>query len=102
MICNIIYIVKRSYYYTRERIFSDFFFFFQLHSLEDNSCSEVCHCKAGESLTCQTICVEIEPCETEIAYYHHESPAYIAFRGRCMCYVGRFICMRPKMGKHHD
>uniref|UniRef100_A0A2S2NAC9 GDNF family receptor alpha-3 n=1 Tax=Schizaphis graminum TaxID=13262 RepID=A0A2S2NAC9_SCHGA len=72
----------------------------RLHSLEDNSCSEVCHCKTGESLTCQTICVEVEPCETEIAYYHHESPAYIAFRGRCVCYVGRFICMRPKMGSY--
>ncbi|XP_025421932.1 uncharacterized protein LOC112691756 [Sipha flava] len=72
----------------------------RLHSLEDNSCSEVCHCKSVESLTCQTICVEVEPCETEIAYYHHESPAYIAFRGRCVCYVGRFICMRPKMGSY--
>ncbi|XP_050527441.1 uncharacterized protein LOC126897695 [Daktulosphaira vitifoliae] len=72
----------------------------RLHSLEDNSCSEVCHCKPGESLTCQTICVETEPCETEIAFYHHESPAYIAFRGRCICYVGRFICMRPKLGTY--
>ncbi|XP_050426715.1 uncharacterized protein LOC126837037 [Adelges cooleyi] len=68
----------------------------RLHSLEDNSCSEVCNCKIGESLTCQTVCVEVEPCHTEIAFYHHESPAYIAFRGRCICYVGRFICMRPK------
>ncbi|VVC33180.1 GDNF/GAS1 [Cinara cedri] len=72
----------------------------RLHSLEDNSCSEVCHCKAGESLTCQTICVEVEACESEIAYYHHDSPAYIAFRGRCVCYAGRFICMRPKMGTY--
>ncbi|CAH1393881.1 unnamed protein product [Nezara viridula] len=57
-------------------------------------CSEVCLCRDG-SLTCNTICVERLPCQTDFAFYNHAAPAYQAYRGRCLCYSGRFICMRP-------
>lgn len=35
------------------------------------------------------------PCKTEFAYYNHAAPSYQAYRGRCLCYSGRFICMKP-------
>lgn len=35
------------------------------------------------------------PCKTEFAFYNHAAPAYQAYRGRCLCYSGRFICMKP-------
>lgn len=55
----------------------------------------MCHCQIGEHLECRTICVKRAACKTEFAFYNHAAPAYQAYRGRCMCYSGRFICMRP-------
>ncbi|XP_072376102.1 uncharacterized protein, partial [Diabrotica undecimpunctata] len=62
---------------------------------EEFECSDVCECEIGEKLTCRTICIDRMPCKTEFAYYNHAAPAFQAFRGRCLCYSGRFICMKP-------
>jgi hypothetical protein len=43
---------------------------------------------------------QLAPCRTSLAYYSHASPAFQAFRGRCLCYSGRFICMRPPHGEY--
>lgn len=41
------------------------------------------------------------PCKTEFAYYNHAAPAYQAYRGRCLCYSGRFICIKPAPSDIH-
>lgn len=70
--------------------------------LDDAECSELCTCGGGDSLalTCHALCVPLAPCRTSLAYYSHAAPAYQAFRGRCLCYSGRFICMRPPPGEY--
>lgn len=40
------------------------------------------------------------PCKTDFAYYNHAAPSYQAYRGRCICYSGRFICMKPMPGDY--
>ncbi|XP_066602971.1 uncharacterized protein [Prorops nasuta] len=67
----------------------------RLYREDEPECSELCHCGEGEILACSTICVELSPCKTDFAFYNHEAPAYQAHRGPCLCYSGRFICMRP-------
>ncbi|XP_033213894.1 uncharacterized protein LOC117170961 [Belonocnema kinseyi] len=67
----------------------------RLYRDDEPDCSELCQCGEGEVLVCNTICVESSPCKTDFAYYNHAAPAYQAYRGRCLCYSGRFICMRP-------
>lgn len=62
---------------------------------DEPECSEVCQCHPGDTLSCNTVCVARTPCRTDYAFYNHASPAYQAYRGRCLCYSGRFICMRP-------
>ncbi|XP_034240148.1 uncharacterized protein LOC117644647, partial [Thrips palmi] len=70
-------------------------FCLQFQRPDEPECSEVCQCHPGDSLSCNTVCVARTPCRTEYAFYNHASPAYQAYRGRCLCYSGRFICMRP-------
>lgn len=72
----------------------------QIYSLDDPECSELCFCTDTLALSCHTICVPLEPCRTALAFYSHASPAYQAFRGRCLCYSGNFICMRPQPGEY--
>ncbi|XP_053698550.1 uncharacterized protein LOC128745501 [Sabethes cyaneus] len=74
----------------------------RLYMLDDAECSELCTCGGGDSLalTCHALCVPLAPCRTSLAYYSHAAPAYQAFRGRCLCYSGRFICMRPPPGEY--
>ncbi|XP_052902826.1 uncharacterized protein LOC128310265 [Anopheles moucheti] len=74
----------------------------RLYILDDAECSELCTCGGGDSLalTCHALCVPLFPCRTALAYYSHAAPAYQAFRGRCLCYSGRFICMRPPPGEY--
>ncbi|PNF37375.1 hypothetical protein B7P43_G17199 [Cryptotermes secundus] len=67
----------------------------RLYRDDEPECSELCQCNEGESLSCNTVCVERAPCKTDFAFYNHAAPAYQAYRGRCLCYSGRFICMRP-------
>ncbi|XP_048510937.1 uncharacterized protein LOC105684340 isoform X1 [Athalia rosae] len=67
----------------------------RLYRDDEPECSELCQCGEGEVLVCNTICVESSPCKTDFAFYNHAAPAYQAYRGRCLCYSGRFICMRP-------
>ncbi|XP_044016202.1 uncharacterized protein LOC122857839 isoform X2 [Aphidius gifuensis] len=67
----------------------------RLYREDEPECSELCQCGEGEVLVCNTICVESSPCKTNFAFYNHAAPAYQAYRGRCLCYSGRFICMRP-------
>lgn len=73
---------------------------FQIYSLDDAECSELCFCTDSLVLTCHALCVPIAPCRTALAFYSHASPAYQAFRGRCLCYSGKFICMRPPPGEY--
>ncbi|XP_006619963.1 uncharacterized protein LOC102673215 isoform X1 [Apis dorsata] len=67
----------------------------RLYREDEPECSELCQCGEGEVLICNTICVDSSPCKTDFAFYNHEAPAYQAHRGPCLCYSGRFICMRP-------
>ncbi|CAH1117369.1 unnamed protein product [Phaedon cochleariae] len=69
--------------------------FKRIYHEDEFECSDVCECEVGEKLSCRTICIDRMPCKTEFAYYNHAAPAYQAFRGRCLCYSGRFICMKP-------
>lgn len=72
--------------------------------LDDRECSELCTCGEGAdplALTCHALCVPLAPCRTALAYYSHAAPAYQAYRGRCLCYSGRFICMRPPPGEYN-
>lgn len=75
-------------------------FLYQIYSLDDAECSELCFCTDSLVLTCHALCVPIAPCRTALAFYSHASPAYQAFRGRCLCYSGKFICMRPPPGEY--
>ncbi|XP_057323650.1 uncharacterized protein LOC130666554 isoform X2 [Microplitis mediator] len=67
----------------------------RLYRDNEPECSDLCQCGEGVTLVCNTICVQPSPCKTPFAFYNHAAPAYQAFRGRCLCYSGRFICMRP-------
>ncbi|CAH1953428.1 unnamed protein product [Acanthoscelides obtectus] len=69
--------------------------FKRIYHEDEFECSDICECEVGEKLTCRTICIDRMPCKTEFAYYNHAAPAYQAYRGRCLCYSGRFICMKP-------
>ncbi|MPC52851.1 hypothetical protein E2C01_046730 [Portunus trituberculatus] len=44
-------------------------------------------------------CVENKTCQTNRALYPHNSPYYLAYRGVCVCYAGKFICQKPEPGK---
>lgn len=68
--------------------------------MDDAECSEICFCSNNLALTCHALCVPFKPCRTALAFYSHASPAYQAFRGRCLCYSGNFICMRPQPGEY--
>lgn len=69
--------------------------------MDDVECSELCSCGSDTlALSCHALCVPLAPCRTSLAYYSHAAPAYQAFRGRCLCYSGRFICMRPPPGEY--
>jgi hypothetical protein len=69
--------------------------------MDDVECSELCSCGSDTvALSCHALCVPLAPCRTLLAYYSHAAPAYQAFRGRCLCYSGRFICMRPPPGEY--
>ncbi|KAK0086809.1 hypothetical protein PV325_002489 [Microctonus aethiopoides] len=67
----------------------------RLYRENEPECSDLCQCGVGVMLVCNTICVKSSPCKTDFAFYNHAAPAYQAYRGRCLCYSGRFICMRP-------
>ncbi|XP_017775583.1 PREDICTED: uncharacterized protein LOC108561940 isoform X2 [Nicrophorus vespilloides] len=69
--------------------------FKRIYHEDEYECSDVCECEVGEKLACKTICIDRMPCKTEFAFYNHAAPAYQAYRGRCLCYSGRFICMKP-------
>lgn len=79
-----------------------FYYDTQLYIMDDVECSELCSCGAADTvaLSCHALCVPLAPCRTSLAYYSHAAPAYQAFRGRCLCYSGRFICMRPPPGEY--
>lgn len=76
---------------------------FQLYHDYENDCSEMCYCATG-GLHCQTECIQPISCKSDNAFYKHGAPAYQAFRGRCLCYSSKFICMRPTLGnfKSHE
>jgi len=54
-------------------------------------------CACGEEFHLEVSCAFLVPiekkhCDTDLAYYRHESPFYLEHRGRCICYSGEFIC----------
>ncbi|KAF2361816.1 GDNF/GAS1, partial [Trinorchestia longiramus] len=69
----------------------------RFYTVSDPSCSELCLCHAGKKLVCNVLqCVEARPCATSVAIYIHAAPAFMAYRGECLCYSGNFICVRPE------
>lgn len=75
--------------------------FKRIYHEDEFECSDVCECEVGEKLSCKTICIDRMPCKTEFAFYNHAAPAYQAFRGRCLCYSGHFICMKPAPSEYN-
>ncbi|XP_045481451.1 uncharacterized protein LOC123685686 isoform X5 [Harmonia axyridis] len=75
--------------------------FKRIYHEDEFECSDICECEVGEKLSCKTICIDRMPCKTEFAFYNHAAPAYQAFRGRCLCYSGRFICIKPSPGDYN-
>lgn len=72
---------------------------FQLYrSAELAECTDLCVCEASLQVSCKVACVPRAPCSSRLAHYSHAAPAYQAYRGRCYCYSGSFICMRPNPG----
>ncbi|XP_018331547.1 uncharacterized protein LOC108741291 isoform X2 [Agrilus planipennis] len=72
----------------------------RIYHEDESECSEICKCGRSEELVCKTMCIDRMPCRTEFAFYNHAAPAYQAYRGRCLCYSGRFICMKPAPGDY--
>ncbi|KAF2363199.1 hypothetical protein FHG87_006044 [Trinorchestia longiramus] len=80
----------------------------RLYPNGNKDCSEHCSCSYGSETICtppslacpkQVLkCVEERPCEAKFAVFNHNAPAFQAYRGRCICYSGDFICMRPPPG----
>ncbi|GAB6031689.1 hypothetical protein CHUAL_009440 [Chamberlinius hualienensis] len=69
----------------------------RIFSIEDPSCSLICVCDEMGIRICKNVpCDAKIPCKTETAVYGHSTPAYQAYRGRCICHSGQFICMRPR------
>ncbi|XP_044765670.1 uncharacterized protein LOC123321927 isoform X1 [Coccinella septempunctata] len=75
--------------------------FKRIYHEDEFECSDICECEVSEKLSCKTICIDRMPCKTEFAFYNHAAPAYQAFRGRCLCYSGRFICIKPSPGDYN-
>uniref|UniRef100_A0A1Y1NG70 GDNF/GAS1 domain-containing protein n=2 Tax=Photinus pyralis TaxID=7054 RepID=A0A1Y1NG70_PHOPY len=73
----------------------------RIYHEDESDCSEICKCGKPEELVCKTMCVDRMPCKSEFAFYNHAAPAFQAYRGRCLCYSGRFICMKPAPGDYN-
>ncbi|XP_045615570.1 uncharacterized protein [Procambarus clarkii] len=73
----------------------------RLYKEGDQDCSDLCFCELHEQTKCKVeVCVVSRPCETHYAVYHHNAPAYQAYRGKCVCYSGNFICQRPRQEEY--
>lgn len=74
----------------------------QLYREDKPTCSELCVCSPGGPASCSVLqCLKASSCESrrrEVTYLHNQ-PHYIAHRGNCTCYAGRFICEKPPHGK---
>ncbi|XP_050685108.1 uncharacterized protein LOC126979695 [Leptidea sinapis] len=69
-------------------------------SAELAECTDLCFCEVSLQVSCKVACVPRAPCSSRLAHYSHAAPAYQAYRGRCYCYSGSFICMRPNPGEY--
>ncbi|XP_037876747.1 uncharacterized protein LOC101736650 isoform X2 [Bombyx mori] len=69
-------------------------------SAELAECTDLCVCETTLQVSCKVACVPRAPCSSRLAHYSHAAPAYQAYRGRCYCYSGSFICMRPNPGEY--
>ncbi|KAL4712576.1 hypothetical protein ACJJTC_007592 [Scirpophaga incertulas] len=69
-------------------------------SAELAECTDLCVCEPSLQVSCKVACVPRAPCSSRLAHYSHAAPAYQAYRGRCYCYSGAFICMRPSPGEY--
>ncbi|CAL4073066.1 unnamed protein product [Meganyctiphanes norvegica] len=62
----------------------------------DSTCSELCLCHPNDQLVCRVLdCIEAHTCSNGVAMYTHAMPAYLHKRGKCICYSGNFVCVRP-------
>ncbi|XP_050694108.1 uncharacterized protein LOC126984453 isoform X2 [Eriocheir sinensis] len=72
----------------------------------DSDCSELCTCpeigrgNEPEAKCIALSCMQNKACNTSRANYPHTAPYYLAFRGVCLCYGGRFICQKPEPGEY--
>ncbi|KAK8379344.1 hypothetical protein O3P69_019320 [Scylla paramamosain] len=72
----------------------------------DSDCSQLCKCPVSDrgqepEANCITLsCVENKTCQTSRALYPHNTPYYLAYRGVCVCYAGKFICQKPEPGEY--
>ena len=63
--------------------------------------SEICACKTETvELVCSVISpVPDKPCNSDFAFYSHDSPFYLPHRGGCVCYSGDIICAKEDFTK---
>ncbi|XP_042868218.1 uncharacterized protein LOC122250711 isoform X2 [Penaeus japonicus] len=73
---------------------------------KDKECSDLCHCRRADTrhgdpkATCTTLtCIDTKSCNTTHATFLHTMPHYLAYRGNCVCYAGKFICQKPDPGE---
>lgn len=61
----------------------------------------MCGLGGSEAAICAVLdCLETKSCPSRVGdVWHHGAPKYIAHRGKCICYAGRFICEKPDKGK---
>ncbi|XP_065216009.1 uncharacterized protein Gfrl isoform X2 [Planococcus citri] len=71
----------------------------RLYHDQDVECSELCYC-AGGNLHCQTACIEVKTCKSDMAPYNHMFPAFDGYKGKCVCYSETFVCARPLKGTY--
>lgn len=89
----------RSEWSFQQQLLDGILFPFQLYrSAELAECTDLCFCEVSLQVSCKVACVPRAPCSSRLAHYSHAAPAYQAYRGRCYCYSGSFICMRPNPG----
>ncbi len=84
-------------------------FGWQYYREDRRSCSELCICTSILSppscsvLTCldstRSLSCSQKQRDNKTLMYSHEDPSYQANRGRCMCYAGSFVCVKPSQGK---
>ncbi|XP_065319041.1 uncharacterized protein LOC135927033 [Gordionus sp. m RMFG-2023] len=67
---------------------------------QKRDCSKLCHCERENYIQCIIIpCLPATPCIRKFAIYGHGAPTYVAFRGYCLCFMGKILCVKPDPDK---